>query len=124
MSDDATSIHIARAHDGDEGSRAWLVARFTPLLEVQAGYRLQGDLRRLCDPEELVDEVWLVTLPRLGDLRPRDGHWKPVLLKFLATTLLNKVNSMMMRHLRERARRVEPGGEADDAAPGSNPICH
>ena len=103
-----TSVHIARAHDGDEASRAWIVARFSPFLLMQARYRLHGGLRRICTPEDIVDEVWLVTLPRLGDLRPRDGTWKPVLLKFLGTTLLNQVNTLLTRHLRERSRTAQP----------------
>lgn len=112
-----TSMHIARAHDGDDTSSAWLVARFSPFLELQAGYRLGENLRRLIGPGDLVNEVWLATLPRLGDLIPRDGRWTPVLLKFLATVLLNKVNKMLTRQARERSRRRDLTGEGTGVEP-------
>jgi len=111
---DATTLHLRRARDGADESLAWLVARFSPLLRAQAAYRLPGSLSRLIDPDDLVDEVWLVALPRLGDLRERDGHGAPVLLKFLSATLLNKVNNLITKHLRgPRGGRVSnPEGQA------------
>jgi RNA polymerase sigma factor (sigma-70 family) len=98
---DSTTFHVRRAQALDRTSVAWLIARFSPLLLVQAGYRLRGSLRRLHDPEDLVDEVWLATLPRLGDLRDRDGRLGPVLLRYLGTTLLNKANQMIQRALKQ-----------------------
>lgn len=104
-----TSLHIQRAGTGDIESLGWLVSRFAPFLEAQAEYRLRGPLRRLCEPADLVDEVWAVTLPRLADLRDRDNHLTPVLLRFLGTTLLHKVNHLLTQHLRAgRGERPVP----------------
>jgi len=104
-----TSFHLQRARKGDEESLAWLVVRLTPLLRVQARYRVQGALRRLYSPDDLVNEVWLIALPRMADLIPRDGHCTPVLLRFLATTLLNIANNHLTRYLRTDARTVRSG---------------
>jgi RNA polymerase sigma factor (sigma-70 family) len=101
---DTTTLHVRRACGGEEDSLAWVVERFTPLLRVQATVRLRGPANGLCEADDLVQEVWAVALPRLEDLRPRDERLSPVLIRFLATTLLNKVNNLMMRRL----RRGEP----------------
>lgn len=93
--DGQTSYHIRRAGAGEETSVAWVVARFTPFLQAQAEYRLRGPLRKFCEPTELVDEVWAAVLPRLSDLRSREERWTPVLLRFLGTTLLNKINQVL-----------------------------
>jgi RNA polymerase sigma factor (sigma-70 family) len=95
-----TSLHIRRAGDGEEASLAWVVARFTPFLKAQAEYRLRGPLRRFCDPADLVDDVWATVIPRFPDIRSRDGHWTPVLLRFLGTTLLHKVNHLLSHYAR------------------------
>jgi RNA polymerase sigma-70 factor (ECF subfamily) len=96
---DLTSVHVQRAAAGDVASRTFLVERFTPLLMAQARYRLFGAAARHCEPEDLVQEVWAITLPRLPDLRDRDGRWTPVLVKFLATTLLRCVNHVLRKHV-------------------------
>ena len=70
-----TSLHLRQAVGGCADSLAWLVRRLSPLLIVQAEYRLGPDLRRVYDPEDLVDEVWVVALPRLGELSARDGRY-------------------------------------------------
>lgn len=96
---DLTSVHVQRAAAGDAASRTFLVERFTPLLLAQARYRLFGAAARHCEPEDLVQEVWAITLPRLPDLRHREGRWTPVLVKFLATTLLRCTNHVLRKHV-------------------------
>lgn len=107
-----TSERVRRAEAGEIQSLDWVVQRFTPLLLAQARYRLGPRLRQHCDPEDVVNDAWLVALPRLGELAQREGRATPVLLKFLATTLLYRVNDLVRRHLRG-------GGpwEPDAAAP-------
>jgi RNA polymerase sigma-70 factor (ECF subfamily) len=117
---DLTSVHVRRAQAGEEESRAWIVARFSPLLRIQADYRLRGRLRRLYDPEDLVDEVWAVALPRLADLRARNAHLGPVLLKFLGTTLLHKTNNLLRRAL--RAGPTEPSLPGVSGSAGGDPL--
>jgi RNA polymerase sigma factor (sigma-70 family) len=105
---DTTTLHVRRACGGEEQSLAWVVERFTPLLRAQATVRLHGVADGLCDADDLVQEVWAVALPRLEDLNPRDERLSPVLIRFLATTLLNKVNNLMMRRLRRGEGLASP----------------
>jgi RNA polymerase sigma factor (sigma-70 family) len=105
-----TSFHVRRIlHQPDEESWLWLVQRINPLLELQASYRLRDPARRLCDVEDLINETWLVAFMRLGTLRARDGRWTPVLLEFLSTTLLHKVNDVLRRELHRRAQPLVDG---------------
>ena len=106
-----TSLFLQAAIDGDRDSLSWLVAHHSPLLLAQARWRLGANHARTCDPEDLVQEAWLVALPRLRELRPRDGRATPVLLRFLATTILNRVNNLA----RDALRRGTPGA-TDPAA--------
>jgi len=48
-----------------------------------------------------VADVWLTALPRLADLRAREGHLAPVLAKFLSTTALHKANHILRRCIRQ-----------------------
>ena len=100
-----TSYHVRRARGGDEESLAWIVNRFAPLLRVTSEYRLGKALRSLYDPEDIVNEVWAVVLPKLRELKARDERYTPVLLKFLSTTLLNKVNNLVQKHIRGKPTR-------------------
>jgi RNA polymerase sigma factor (sigma-70 family) len=95
-----TSLHVRRAADGDSESLGWVVARLSPLLLAQADYRLGPVLRSLYDPEDLVNDTWIVALPRLAELPARDGRHTPVLLRFLSTTLLHRVNNLARKHAR------------------------
>ena len=119
----ATSLHVHRAIAGDAASTTWLVERLNPLLLAQAAFRIGPDLRRICEPADVVQDAWLVLLPRLRSLPPRDGRMTPVLLSFLSTTILNKLNALLRRELRRRLRAptepaepapFEPAGPASD----------
>jgi RNA polymerase sigma factor (sigma-70 family) len=109
-----TTLHVVRALSGEEASLDWIVEKFSPLLLASASYRLSGRLRRVCDPEDLVNDVWLVALGRLADLEPRDGRYTPVLLRFLSSTLLNKLNNLFRKHVLDKPRNLESSGLDDD----------
>lgn len=97
-----TSFHVHRAKEGDPSSVEWIVARFTPLLLEQARYRIGPALRRRLEPEDLVQEVWGVALAELGGLGARDERETPVVLRFLSTTLLYRLNNHARKHIRSR----------------------
>ena len=99
MPDDLTSLHVQRAIQGDDGSRSWIVEHFSPVLLLQARYRLRGRRISCCEPEDLFDEVWAVALARLPQPRPREDRWTPVFVKFLSTTLMLQLNMAVRRHL-------------------------
>jgi len=98
---DADTTHqVRRAVGGDAASLGWLFVHFLPLLRAQAAWRLGVD-GRSPEADDLVAEAWLVALPRLRTLVPRDGRYTPVFLAFLAETAKRLAND----RLRKRARR-------------------
>ena len=108
-----TTIHVRRAKGGDHESLAWLAHRFSPLLLAQASYRLRGRACTWVQPEDVVQDVWAIALPALDGLEPREGRETPVLLKFLSTTLLYRVNDLMRQQIRHRGR----SGLSTDSTP-------
>lgn len=94
-----TSLHLRRALDGSDASLEWLVERFTPALLAQACYRMGPTLRRRMDPEDLVNEVWAVALGKFRELESRRGQEVPVLVKFLSTILLYRVNMLLRKQI-------------------------
>ncbi|MCR9245248.1 MAG: sigma-70 family RNA polymerase sigma factor [bacterium] len=109
-----TSQHVRRAVDGDAASMSWLIERLNPLLIAQARWRMGAALSRVCEPADLVHEAWLVLLPRLDTLPPRDGRMTPVLLSFLSTTILHKTQNLLRREAR---RRLQTGSAGDGEDP-------
>lgn len=106
-----TSRRIRGAIGGDPDDLAWTIERLTPLLVQQAGFRMRGRLRRVCDPEDVVGYAWQVSLPRLSLLIARDGRYTPVLLKFLSTAILLRINEL----LRQEVRRARSDPDASGA---------
>jgi RNA polymerase sigma-70 factor (ECF subfamily) len=86
------------------------------LLLAQARFRLAGAAGRHCEPEDLVQEAWAIALPRLRDLRAQQDRLTPVLMKFLATTMLRLTAKVVRKHVvGKAAARVD--AEALDALP-------
>ncbi|MBI4600745.1 MAG: sigma-70 family RNA polymerase sigma factor [Planctomycetes bacterium] len=85
-----------------------MVERFFPLLRASAEYRLGKQLRVLFDPEDIVNDVWERALPRLPELGAREARYTPVLLKFLATTLVRRINELYRRHIKGKPSPVPP----------------
>jgi RNA polymerase sigma-70 factor (ECF subfamily) len=91
----ATTLHVRRARAGDAESLSWVVRRFTPLLLAHARHRMGPLLLARLEPEDVVNDVWATALPRLPDLAERDGRNTPVLLRFLSTALLHRINNLL-----------------------------
>lgn len=106
-----TSLRIRGALTGSADDVEWTIARLTPMLLAQARYRMRGRVTQ-CQPEDVVAHAWQITLPRLGDLTARDGRFAPVLVKFLATAVVLRVNEL----LRAASRRAMVAGSAGSAA--------
>ena len=108
-----TSILVRQVIDSDdEASWAWLIARLTPFLELQARYRLRGPLRHRYECSDLLNDVWLRAYPRLRDLRPRDGRMTPVLLRFLSQILIYRVNELLRQQVRSRVTHSLARGDS------------
>lgn len=97
-----TTYLVRRARTGDSASLDAMVARLSPLLLAVADYRLGPALRARVDPEDIVNEAWLVTLPRLAELAERESRVTPVLLKFLTTTINHLINNLLRRRIAGR----------------------
>ena len=117
-----TSFHVRRiVHEDDERSWAWVVARLAPLLEAQARYRLQGPLARIWEPADVVDEVWSRAMDRLASLEAREGRLTPVLIRFLSSVLLNRVNELLREHARHGAAwTITPGSSLGSWHPAAS----
>jgi RNA polymerase sigma-70 factor (ECF subfamily) len=118
---DRTTALLRAARAGEPDALEQLIARLSPWLLAQARYRMRGSLATLADPEDMVQETWLVVLPRLQDLLPRAGRLTPVLVRFLATTLRRRVRTLLERAL---AGRVGGAPLPPDAAAFSESVDH
>lgn len=118
---DETSLRVRRALRGEPSSLEWLVDRFSPLLLVQARYRMQGPMRRHVDPHDLVQDVWLRALPRLGDFTSRGGRFTPALLAYLGTLLRNRARDLVSKHVAGKPVRLE--GVASGSRTADDPLA-
>ncbi|MCA8948653.1 MAG: sigma-70 family RNA polymerase sigma factor [Planctomycetes bacterium] len=98
-----TTLQVRRAVNGDRDSLGAVVTRLSPVLTAVAEYRLGKALRAVVEPADLVNEAWLIALPKLGVLEPRDGRITPVLLRFLTTTINHRINSYLRRQITRSA---------------------
>jgi RNA polymerase sigma-70 factor, ECF subfamily len=101
-----TTMYVRRAVTGDMQSLGCVVARLSPLLLHIAAYRLGPTLRTHVEPEDLVNEAWVIALPKLAELGDRDGRITPVLLKFLTTTMNFRINQMLRKQLGDPTRQI------------------
>lgn len=98
---------------GDAGSVHWLVERFSPLLQAVAAHRLGSRLSASYDPADIVQDVWIAVLPKLGTLQLRGPRTTPTVLKYLTTAVVNRIRNLLEKHL---ARQIanEPGDAGMD----------
>ncbi len=89
----------------DTLENAAFVARWSPLLRYRARVLLTGELRALYDPEDLVADVWVAALPKLGALRIENESRTAVLVRFLLSTLYNRWRTLVQKHVRGKPRR-------------------
>jgi RNA polymerase sigma-70 factor (ECF subfamily) len=120
-----TSIQVRRAIDGDLESLAWLVDRFSPVLLAQARYRIGPALRRWCDPEDVVSDVWIVAIRRITELRAASESGTGTLIRYLGTVLAHRVRDLArLAAVRQAgggaagARHETPVSQIEDATTG------
>jgi RNA polymerase sigma factor (sigma-70 family) len=111
-----TSIQVRKAIDGDLDSLAWLVDRFSPVLLAQARHRLGQALRRFCDPEDVVADLWVVVVRRIADLRAASESGTGTLLRYLGTVLVRRVRDLA------RLMAVRHSAGEQGAAPKETPV--
>jgi RNA polymerase sigma factor (sigma-70 family) len=109
-----TSLHIRQAIANDRDSVAWLISRFTPLLLCQAHQRMAPSLRRFCDPDDVVADVWMAVLPALPGLVPGDGSFSTGLIRLSSTILVRRLRDLLEKHVLGKPG-VAPITDASDA---------
>jgi RNA polymerase sigma factor (sigma-70 family) len=108
----STSLHLRRAAGNDQESVAWLVSRYTPLLLCQARHRMPPSLRRHCDPEDTVADVWMVVLSALPSLHPAQGSFTLGLVRFAGTVMLRRIRDLLEKHV--LGKPMSPSSPATD----------
>ncbi|MGE0145148.1 MAG: RNA polymerase sigma factor [Planctomycetota bacterium] len=108
---DEAGARLRGALSGRTEDEHWLIEHFTgPLLAIAHRHH-SSSLKKLFDPEDLVQDTWVIAWQRLPDLEATDGRFAPVLMRFLASVLLNRYRNVV----RSRAvRRATRGGSAGD----------
>ena len=106
-----TTMHVRRAVEGDMRSLSCVVERLSPLLIATAEYRLGPALKRHVDAADLVNEAWVVALPKLAELEERNGRITPVLLKYLTTTINYRINRLLRKEIRGEHKTAPPSAE-------------
>lgn len=94
---DQTTIQVRAAAKGDTAGLSWVIERFSPALVASADRRLSPALKRHIDAEDLVQELWLAVMPKLGQISPRNGRLTPVLLTYLTTSLVRRIGALARR---------------------------
>lgn len=115
-----TTYHVRKAKEGDGPSLEWIVNRFAPLLLANARYRLGNRLSQIYDPEDIVNDVWVVALPKLADLPSRNNRFTPVVMKYLSTTLVYRINNLVEKHIKGKPKNV--GESAAAATEAGSPL--
>ncbi|MEM8713688.1 MAG: sigma-70 family RNA polymerase sigma factor [Planctomycetota bacterium] len=99
--DQLTTHRVRQAVEGDQASLEWIVTRFSPFLMAAARRHMGWRPRpHVLEAEELVQETWLIAMPRLAGVRPRDERFTPVLLSFLVGILWRQHQSALRKALR------------------------
>jgi RNA polymerase sigma-70 factor (ECF subfamily) len=119
-----TTRHVRGAVDGNAESLTWLIERFSPLLRLQAEYRLGKTMARRVSPDDVVQDAWLAALPKLGSLVAKGGRLTPVLVTYLSKTVCGRAINHLRAHL-TRASREQPldGGGAATGSSGSAAVA-
>ncbi len=112
-----TTLHVRRAREGDRESLGWLVERLSPLVRVSVEYWLPRSMRRLYDPDDIVSDAWVATLPRLEGLSERGGRYTPVLVKFLTTTARQTIQNLVRKHAQNKPAVLSADDMPLDALP-------
>lgn len=109
----ATTRRLFLAAGGDRDSLGWIVDRFDPCLHAAARHHLGTNLRRFLDPQDLVNEVWMVAFRRLPELGEGAPPTPRAFLAFLGSTLRFTLNNWVRKHLRAGRPAGVPGAAAD-----------
>lgn len=112
----ADFFRLARA--GDAVALGRLFERYLPHLRRWARGRLPSSARDLVDTDDLVQEIAIGTMRRIGEFEPNRPS---ALMAYLRSAILNRI-----RDEARRASRHPPGGEpaSGELDPAGSPVEH
>jgi RNA polymerase sigma factor (sigma-70 family) len=118
-----TTHHVRGAVAGDAASLTWLIERFSPLLRLQAEYRLGKAMAGRISPDDVVQDAWLAVLPKLGSIVARGGRLTPVLVSYLSKTICGRAINHLRAHLTRSARERPLESATSTGSPAPDPIA-
>jgi RNA polymerase sigma-70 factor, ECF subfamily len=104
MADHDVELCAARARDGDQGALARALEALRPQLVRFVELRLDADLRRRLEPEDLVQETLLAVHRRFGEWRALAGYPFRVWVRLIAAQELAEARR---RHVGAAKRSVQ-----------------
>jgi RNA polymerase sigma-70 factor (ECF subfamily) len=104
---------VRGALDGDARAREQLIERVRPRLVLWAASRMSGELRAVCEPEDVAQETLLAVHRDFARLAPKEAD------QFLPW--LFGVAENRLRDLVDRARAAKRSGEPPAARPHPTP---
>lgn len=112
---ETTFALIRRAQDGDVVARNELCARYLPRLQRWAHGRLPPWARGALDTHDLVQDIFIRVLQRIGEFEPRhEGAFHA----YLRQALLNRVRDEVRHaHLRSPAEPLDTARPSSDPSP-------
>jgi RNA polymerase sigma factor (sigma-70 family) len=66
---------------------------------------MASTLRRFCDPDDVVADVWMVVLATLPKLEPSDGSFSRGLLRFASVVLIRRLRDLLSKRVVESEGR-------------------
>ena len=106
-----TTLQVRRAMAGDPESVEWVIHRFGPALAEQARFRMPRLLSGIYTSEDVIQDVWITVLPRLGALEPGSHGMTQVLLRYFSTAVVNRIHELARKHARgEHLERSQGSG--------------
>jgi RNA polymerase sigma factor (sigma-70 family) len=117
---DLTTRLLRSGLAGNAADLEVLLVRLTPLLRAVARRCLRTVVGVGVDPDDVVQDVWLRCLPRLGAVQPRDGRITPPVVKYLSTAIQRRARDELLRLARQwsAAAPEASGGELPAATAG------
>jgi RNA polymerase sigma factor (sigma-70 family) len=105
---DSLSGRVRGAVAGSHDDVSWVVEQLSPLMVSWAQMQMGPSSRLLFEPEDIVHDVWVRTLPALSELHahPEDGRMSSGLLALLRTALLHRIVDIRRQDLVRRTRAL------------------
>jgi RNA polymerase sigma factor (sigma-70 family) len=105
---ESLSGRVRGAASGSQDDLSWVIEQLSPLMVTWAQMQLGSGSGLPFDPEDIVHDVWVRTLPALGELHPHpdDGRMSSGLVALLRTALLHRIVDLKRQEIARRTRAL------------------